>query len=200
LTENIRKIAPKFKTIFTDDSPPDDPQLKDLKYWCSEFHKHSLAPLYDNGSYGNLSFRVKSGLEDFIITASGLKLKDDLTNDSFVKVTKVDLDKMTIYASGSRAPSSESMLHYAIYKQRKDVNAVFHGHSQLILSNCERLSLPMTEKEAPYGSIVLVSGVLNILKEHNFLIIKNHGFISLGKDMEHTGSLALEILNKYTSI
>ena len=171
-----------------------DPRLKELKHWCTLFHQHDLAPLYESGSFGNLSFRIRPDANEFYITATGLKLKEDLSNDHFVKVTAVDLKKQLIESEGSLAPSSESMLHYAIYNERKDINAIFHGHSPVILNKEKKLELPITVREEPYGSVALVKSVLEILDRHNFLIMKNHGFLSLGKTMDEAGELALAAL------
>ena len=172
-----------------------DPRLTELKHWCSLFHQHGLAPLYEHGSFGNLSFRVTPGSNEFFITATGLKLKDDLTDNSFVKVTGVDLDKELVKAEGALPPSSESMLHYAIYREREEVNAIFHGHSPVILNSGEKLKLPTTSQEERYGSLALVKRVLSIIDRHNFIIMKNHGFLSLGKTMETAGAQALEVLS-----
>lgn len=191
---NSFRAVPKFRIEFTAPAVPDDPRLTELKHWCSVFHRSGLAPLYEHGSFGNLSFRDRSGSNGFFITASGLQLKADLSNESFVKVSAVDLDRQLITAAGSLSPSSESMLHYAIYKGRKEINAVFHGHSPAILANCERLKLPTTVKEEPYGSLALVKNALVILGGHNFVILKDHGFISLGKTMQDAGEQTLAVL------
>ncbi|MDI6731624.1 MAG: class II aldolase/adducin family protein [Candidatus Margulisbacteria bacterium] len=143
---------------------------------------------------GNLSFRFKKGANAFIITASGIK--SDFTLDSFVLVTSVNFKRRIVYAVGKRLPSSESMLHYAIYKKRKDVNAVFHGHSQAILDYAEKVNLPMTKNEKPYGSTALVNEVEKILKKIYFLIVKKHGFLSLGKNINQAGKMVLAIKKK----
>ncbi len=90
-------------------------------------------------------------------------------------------------------PSSESMLHHEIYKMRPDVNAIFHGHSGLLL---KRGNLPTTKEEKAYGSIELVKEVSKILNKGNLLLMKNHGFLSLGKSMEEAGKLALTSLTQ----
>ncbi|MCK5535023.1 class II aldolase/adducin family protein [bacterium] len=186
----------KFKTKIINKEIPKHPGLEELKYWCREFHKFHLAPPYSGGSYGNLSFRVKKGEDSFIITGSKIGLKEKLSDDCFVKVLSSNLKAETIFISGIKEPSSESKLHLAIYRQRKDINAIFHGHCKKILSNADRLKIPQTQKEELYGTMELVQRVLEILDDKSFLIMKNHGFISLGKTMEKAGKLALEIHKK----
>ena len=189
--ENSKKVSPKFKTIFLGKIAPKDARLKTLKRWCGEFHRHDLAPCYGGGSYGNLSLRVKKGRDEFIITASGLQLKRGLTNRSFFHVTKVDMNKKQVAGYGLRPPSSESLLHFAIYRKRKDINAIFHGHCMQLLKAPSRCGIPQTSEEKPYGTIALVKCVLHILGKRQFIIMKNHGFISMGRSMDEAGKRAL---------
>jgi ribulose-5-phosphate 4-epimerase/fuculose-1-phosphate aldolase len=179
----------KFKTVKLDNKIPKDAGLKELKYWCGIFHNYNLAPPYEGGSYGNLSFRVKKGRNEFIITGSKIGLKDTLTDKSFVMVSSVDLYKGIVYYHGAKKPSSESMLHFAVYDKRKDVNAVFHGHCSEIL----RLKICQTEKKEPYGTLKLVKSVLKTLRGNNFITMKGHGFISMGRTMNQAGKLALKV-------
>ena len=193
--EGDLRAVPRFRIEFTAPAVPDDPRLEELKHWCSVFHQHDLAPLYEHGSFGNLSFRAAPGSDEFFITASGLKLKDKLSDDCFVKVLTVDLGRQLIRAEGVSAPSSESMLHYAIYQARAEVNAIFHGHSPAILNSGSRLKLPSTFNAELYGSVALVHSVLEVLSDHNFILMKDHGFLSLGKTMESAGAQALKVLS-----
>ncbi|MBU1036460.1 class II aldolase/adducin family protein [Patescibacteria group bacterium] len=186
----------KFKTKMLGSEIPQDLRLEGLKDWCKKFHHYNLAPPYEGGSYGNLSFRLQDGQDQFIITGTKIGLKNELADDCFVRIQSCDLEKGTVYAHGMREPSSESMLHFAIYHQRKDVNAIFHGHCQKILSKASKLKITETVKEEPYGTVELVQGVLDILNDKSFLIMKEHGFISLGKNIKEAGELALQMYKK----
>ena len=182
-----------FTTTFTDNLPPVDPALEELKVWCRKFHEQGLTPSYEGSSLGNLSFRPEKGKDSFIITASQLELKDNLTADAFVRVHDCDSDRGIVHASGMREPSSESMLHFEIYKSRKDVGAIFHGHCAPILEKAEEMELAVTRREEAFGSAALVRRVLEILEDHTFIVMKNHGFLALGEDMESAGRLALRV-------
>ena len=186
------KVAPKFTTEFLDRQVPGDQQIDELKKWCDQFTKSGLMPFYGSGAYGNLSFRLKPGSQEFIITSSGMK--ETSAAESFVKVSRVDLEKKIVYAAGQREPSSESMFHSLIYRARPEINAVFHGHCQALLDNCARLGLVCTEKEEPYGTLELADQIMKALGKNDFLIIKNHGFIALGKNMAAAGELALKTM------
>ena len=185
----------KFKTRLVDKKIPKDSRLKELKYWCKKFHDLKLAPPYKGGSYGNLSFRIKKGLNQFVITGTKIGLKDCLADNCFVRVSEVDLNKGIVYSHGVKFPSSESMLHFAVYKARPDANAVFHGHSKEILRNSKKLlHLPVTVKKEPYGTLKLVKSVLDSLGDNNLIIMKGHGFLSLGKTMQKAGK---NLINLY---
>jgi len=182
----------KFKTIFLSDEVPNDKEIEKLKNWCNQFHKNDLSLPKDGTSTGNLSFRGEDG---FIITATVLKTKENLSNDCFVRVVNYDIHKNTFYVEGVKEPSSESILHFLLYNTRGDINAIFHGHSKLISNNAEKLKLPVTEEEAPPGTIELANEVLSSL-DNNFIIIRNGGFVSLGTNMKEAGELALNTLKK----
>jgi ribulose-5-phosphate 4-epimerase/fuculose-1-phosphate aldolase len=182
----------KFKTEFLSAAVPADARLEELKAWCAEFHKLDFAPPYGEFSQGNLSFRIRPGEDAFVISGSQVGWKDRLTDDKFVTVHNCDLEKGAVYASGTRDPSSESMLHFAIYRERKDVQAAFHGHSREILKCVNKLSLPETREKASYGSIELVRSVIDVLGDANFILIRKHGFISLGASMKEAGQRAIE--------
>ncbi|MFA4830760.1 MAG: class II aldolase/adducin family protein [Patescibacteria group bacterium] len=185
----------KFTTKMIDEEISKDPRIEELKFWCKKFHEKNFAPQYNGGSSGNLSFRLKDEEDSFVITASGLAMKDGLSDDCFVRVSSVDLEKGIVCAHGKMEPSSENMLHFAIYRKRKDVNAIFHGHSEEILSNAEKLNTVETREEESYGSIELVQSVLEVLGGNYFLVMKNHGFISLGETMEDAGKRALDMIS-----
>lgn len=187
----------KFQTILKDTELPSDKRLEELRTWCKVFHEKNLTPPYPEGSYGNLSFRISPGENVFIITGTGIGLKDDLDDTCFVCVTDCDIEKKIIYAKGKREPSSESMLHYSIYNARPYVQAIFHGHAKEFLNASANLGVSETATIEPYGSVELVNSVLDILGYQNFFIMKNHGFVSLGNSMKETGDRCLALLNGY---
>jgi len=186
----------KFRVEFVGKEVPQDQQIPELKKWCKEFHEKDLAPPYPGGSYGNLSFRIDQGKNEFVITGTSIGLKDDLQDSCFVKVVSCDFDKKVVFAKGEREPSSEAMLHFAIYEKRPDVNVIFHGHCKEILCKAKDLGLVETKTAEEYGTIELVQSVLDVLGEENFLIMKDHGFIALGKTMQEAGELCLKMLER----
>jgi ribulose-5-phosphate 4-epimerase/fuculose-1-phosphate aldolase len=183
----------RFNVIFVSDEIPRDPRIDDLKDWCERFQKGGLTPEFEGNYTGNLSFRCREG---FVITASGLKSKQNLSKDCFVYVKNYDEHSNTVYVEGRRQPSSEAVMHYLIYRRRKEVNAVFHGHNKAIVMNAEKLGLPVTEREHEPGTIELAKEALKSLGNKNLVVLKNHGFVSVGRTMEEAGELALDALKR----
>ena len=191
----------KYQLIRTGNQIPEHPWLGELQKWCSIFDEQNLAPFYEGGSYGNLSFRIKPGSDSFIITAANSSLKESTTNDKFYKISKVDADHLKLYASGSaeKNPSSEAMLHDAIYKQRTEVMAILHGHCEAITKNTIKIGIATTHEFVESGTSKIIESVLEVLDQHNFIEIKDHGFLSLGKTIDEAGELAIKMM-KMTSI
>jgi ribulose-5-phosphate 4-epimerase/fuculose-1-phosphate aldolase len=183
----------RFNTVFGSDATPSDAKLGELKQWCEQFQKNGLTPEVEGTYTGNLSFRSKDG---FIITASGLKNKENLTDDSFVYVKSYDEKTNTFIVEGKRRPSSESIMHYMLYKANRETEAVFHGHSNVIVANAKKLELPITEKEYESGTPELAKEVTKELGKKSAVVLKNHGFVTVGKTLKQAGDLALHILNR----
>jgi ribulose-5-phosphate 4-epimerase/fuculose-1-phosphate aldolase len=180
----MEELVKKFKTEFVSDDLPDEKEIKDLMQWCSQFHKNNLRP--------SLSFRIEDG---FVITANNVE-PNNLSNDSLVSVINYDVYKNVFYIEGKKEPSIESIMHYLIYNTRDEVNAIFNGHHDLILKNAEKLKLPITNNEQPEGTMELANEVLDILRDNDFVVIRNHGFVSLGRNMKEAGDLVIKVLKK----
>ncbi len=178
----------KFKTVFAGSSVSEAPtrQLKELVGWCRRFSDLMLVAT----EAGNLSFRLGDG---FVITPSG-KSKAELSPDDLVEVVNCDIEKREVTVHGPSEPSSESMLHWLVYKSRSDVNAVFHLHDFDVLEKRYELRLKSTAKAMPYGTVELANEVTFALgKNENYILISNHGTLSVGRRMDEAGELALDM-------
>ncbi len=185
-------VGVKFNVHFVENKIRNANNLGELIRWCGEFHSKKLAPACLGGYAGNLSFRIETQKMPFIITGAGIQLCERLNNEHFVEVLDCDINNKTVVANGCRNPSSESILHYSIYKKCPQINAIFHGHSEIILKAAEMLKIVSTEKEFPYGTIELIDSVLDVLGNEKFIIMKNHGFISLGETINDAGEQTLK--------
>jgi ribulose-5-phosphate 4-epimerase/fuculose-1-phosphate aldolase len=187
-------IGVKFKMVYKNKEAPQHPNLELLKAWCRVFHEKGLEPPYPEGSYGNLSFRTERN--SFIITGICIGLKDTLSNDCFVEIHDCNTETKEILLSGTRPPSSETFIHFTIYQSRPDVNAVFHGHNPRITDNASLLGIPETAEEVPYGTVELAESVKHILGSNNFIVIKQHGFVSVERTMHLAGAHACDWMEK----
>ena len=187
------KEVTKSKINFVSEEIPDDKRIEDFKKWCNDFLKNKLINPEDN-SLG-LSFRIDDG---FVIT--GNKLKESLSNDCFVNVLNYDVYNNSLFVEGILEPSLEAVMHYLIYNTRFEVNAIFCGKDNPIIKYAKELKLIETTEEIPPGTVELANEVLDVLKNNNFIVIKNYGFLSLGKTMKEAGELAIKIHKKASSL
>ncbi|SMD30995.1 class II aldolase/adducin family protein [Picrophilus oshimae] len=157
------------------------------------------------GSWGNISMRTHDG--NIVITPSGKNYK---------KLSKEDLIVTDINGniiSGKYKPSSERLMHYEIYKKRKDVNAIVHTHAvySSVLSVIDEDLPVITEdvamllghvrvaKYAITGSMDLALNVASVLNDANAAIMANHGAVAVGVDMERAYTAA-QVLEKSCKI
>jgi len=158
------------------------------------------------GSWGNISLRTDDN--NVIITPSGTNYLKSSLNDMIV----TDLSGNVL--EGKLKPSSERLMHYEIYKNRKDVNAIVHTHSifssvlavinEDIPAITEDIAMLLGDniKVSEYaltGTMELAKNVVKGLKNNNATIMKNHGAVTVGSDMERA-IVASEVLEKSANI
>lgn len=192
----------KYQTVFSSNSIPKDPRIDELRKWCQIFNEKLLAPSYPGGTHGNMSFRLNPNTSRIVITAARTSFAEFMSDDSFFSIESIDFKNLTVHASGSvnREPSSETLLHFSIYQQRPDVQAILHGHCKSISKNTIELGIPTTNEFVESGNLVIVESVLEILEDHQFIEIKDHGFLSFGSTIEEAGNLAMKMLVKSYSM
>jgi len=184
----------KFETVFMNRASFKVDKAKDLVKWAHELAAKGFCPPQGEGAgtSGNLSARYKNGC---LITRTGADL-GKIVEDEFVNVEDVNMVDVRVAVTGKYEPSSESMVHMAIYRSRRDANAVFHGHSPDILAHARALGVPETKSEVEYGTRKEVEEVLSALKQTHFVVVKGHGFYCLGKTLDECGKRAVEMLEK----
>jgi len=141
---------------------------------------------------GNLSVRKN----DRIVVTPTMKSKGFLRVNDLVTV---DLKGRRI--AGKIRPTSELLLHLFVYKKREDVGAVIHAHppygtaaavAGLELSEdvLPELFLSLGKIPlAPYGTPStqeLPDSVSKLILKHDAILLRNHGVLTVGKDLEDT--------------
>lgn len=145
------------------------------------------------GKAGNISI-IDENKEYIYITASGTDFKSLAYED----VIKVKIDDLTYTSMDNKSPSMETNLHIGVYKNRNDVNSVVHVHSPyataFAFSN-KRLYqqegfgeitgeyIAEVEYFTP-GSKKLAEHTSDALKNEDCVLLKDHGVITVGKDID----------------
>jgi len=96
-------------------------------------HKlNSLGLTPTNG--GNLSVRIWEGM---LITVGG-KNKGEMVAGDVVEVVGFDFENLVAKVRGGKEPSSETPMHWLIYKRFPEVNAVVHAHDKSVVEDTEK--------------------------------------------------------------
>ena len=144
-------------------------------------------------TWGNISARdPETGL--VYLTPSAMQY-DTITVDD---VVVAELDGKIV--QGTRKPTIETGMHLAVYRARKDVNAVIHTHpTYSMVYSCQGKDIPLFMDEAaqimgdtchttPYalpGSQELADAVVAALGEKaNTCLVRSHGAVAVGGDMD----------------
>jgi ribulose-5-phosphate 4-epimerase/fuculose-1-phosphate aldolase len=181
----------KFKCLKHDSTFAFDERLSRLNTWAFILAGLGLTPVHPGGAYGNQSYRL--GGTSIIITKSGMIPEMDLVPENYVLIEGLDKQGGTFHIRGVSDPSSESMLHYSIYREFSEVGAIMHGHSRLLEQYATELAIPVTTTFQPYGTSALAESAVMLLRSGTgFILLKDHGFVSTGKDIEATGNLVLD--------
>ena len=160
-----------------------------LRQALADAGKTLLADGLIQGTWGNLSVRLDEGF--MLVTPSGLPY-DILTPDDMVKVRLVDLE----HAPSENEPTSEAMLHSAIYLEREDVAAIVHTHSagaSAFAAARMPLEIPKagarpeelircTDYERP-GTNKIANKAVKELRDKSGVILANHGMVSVGETL-----------------
>ncbi len=167
-----------------------------------EYGKLAGVKNFTPGFSGNLSARCGNKI---LITATGTA-NGYLSEDDFALI---DFEGNII--DGNKKPSSEKMLHVEFYKQREDINYIFHVHSPYLTAFSAAGKaldknilaeivycfdyIPLAEYALP-GSKELVENTSKFFKDFDVVLMANHGVIVVGKDVKDA-YLKLELCEAY---
>jgi L-fuculose-phosphate aldolase len=179
---------------------------RSLKEQICEIGRRVYAKGFAAANDGNLSIRVG---ENEVLCSPTMICKGFMTPDD---ICAVDLDGNQI--AGTKKRTSEILLHLTIMKHRPDIAAVVHCHPphatafavageaipQCVLPEVEVFmgEVPMAPYETPGGQS-FADTVLPFLKATNTIILRNHGTVTFGKNLEEA-YWKTEILDAYCRI
>lgn len=176
--------------------------FEELKKELIEYGKLAGVKNFTPGFSGNLSARCG---DKILITATGTA-NGYLSEDDFALI---DFDGNKI--EGDKKPSSEKMLHVEFYRQRGDINYIFHVHSPYLTAFSAAGKaldknilaeivycfdyIPLAKYALP-GSKELVENTSKFFKDFDVVLMANHGVIVGGKDVKDA-YLKLELCEAY---
>lgn len=161
-------------------------EKKELCRICHLLYQKDLVTATD----GNVSMQAEEGF--ILLTPSG-KHKGMLEPEEILV-----LDGDGAVREGSGRPSKEYPMHRAVYEQRPEVNAVIHTHPVYTtafalagrnLPNDYLIEMPMMLGRtalAPFalpGTKEMAEAVKPYLEECSAILLKNHGALTMGKDL-----------------
>lgn len=157
---------------------------------------------------GNVSVKLPDG--NFIVTPTGIS-KSFITPE---KLVIIDRNMNIISAEGGYKPSSEIKMHMRCYDEREDVGAVVHAHpptaTGYAVAGKSLDEYSMIETVIAVGAIPLTpygtpstnevpEAIAPYLKEHDVLLLKNHGALTVGCDLI-TAYYRMETLELFAKI
>ena len=169
--------------------------LKELVEASNLIYHNGLTP----GKSGNISCRfIDEGIKKIAITKTNISKGMVKHKDILV----VDMQGKPLEGEGD--PSSETFLHLSIYNKRNEVNAVVHTHSpyatgfSMTEKKLKRLEGfgPIKNPYIPYvkyskpGSRELAIDTANIMENEDAVILKNHGVVTAGANINEAVLLA----------
>jgi len=124
---------------------------------------------------------VRVNKDWMLITASGSDLSK--INSKDLTLVKMNNNDKVLWV-GDYLPSSETPLHLLYYRSSEEINAVVHGHCTKMTYDFN-LAQYATPTYIRYGRFDnLESAVNQTLNQDGFIILKLHGEVGLGKDLE----------------
>ncbi len=171
--------------------------VKDVREKLAQAGKELYRKGLVKGTSGNISARIP-GTDTFLIKPSGAHM-ERLKPEELVLV---DLEGNKI--SGKQDVSAETPMHAAIYRARKDAQAVVHTHAptatafgiagkeisplQIEMFMLLPKGVPIVPFKQP-GSKALAEAVQKKMADYDAVILENHGIVTVGSTLEAACSL-----------
>lgn len=200
----------KYRPIFVNGKGIDYHEIEDLNKWRQILRKKGLLGNSDGVDFGNVGKNlIQSGLENgshfLAVTESQTGHKKELTLRNYPVVTSYcpEENVATIIKSqfGEIMPTSELPSYFAFLSADPNIRFIYHGHNRKMWENAERLNIPMTSKDAEYGSPKLhydISVRFPDIKDIGILGMGGHkdGIFTWGDNADEAGNRMLRFLDR----
>ncbi len=176
---------------------------KEIIYYAKLLDSKGLV----NSLEGNISILDRTAGELYITPSS--------TRKTFLTEDMIAVMKGDNQIGGTLKRSSEYLLHEAALRARPDCNAVVHAHAPYLTAyaycnksiniRCSTTfgllfgDIPCLPYGEP-GTIHIADGIEEAMKEHELVLLANHGCVCVGKTMENAVSIveaAEEVMKIY---
>jgi L-ribulose-5-phosphate 4-epimerase len=155
--------------------------------------------------YGNISRRLNSGSDEFIITGTQTGELSVLGRKHYCIIVGIDLTVNAVHCKGPVKPSSESLTHGVCYKFNKSINAVVHIHSPEIWNRFYNDNKVLsTPQEVEYGSVELWKCMEDLvvkmdIDQPQMVLMKGHkdGIFFVGRSLDDVTNKVLEVYLKF---
>ncbi|MFQ6676650.1 MAG: class II aldolase/adducin family protein [Fidelibacterota bacterium] len=153
--------------------------------------------LYEKGfvvaNDGNVSIREGAGI---YVTGAGTYFAR-MDESQVVKVN--ESGEISSGGPSGVRPTSEIAMHLEVYRRRKEIRAVIHAHSPYAtafsMAGRERIDCMLTEMRYTLGSVPIAPfarpgteevplSIRDLVKDHDALILSNHGVVTLGRSLD----------------
>ncbi|MXY45155.1 MAG: class II aldolase/adducin family protein [Dehalococcoidia bacterium] len=217
-TPGLSSELVKFSWEQISPTPPSNAKTRPLCAACDELDALDLlasyAPGNPVGSNGNVSVRASMD-GAMIVTATQLPNKRRLQPNDFVVLDRYtfapdDENVSRAYYSGSKLPSSESILHWYFYRKHSHINAIVHVHenTELLYSSAslaawEGLGVIETARYGDAGTVDLPQSVEEVIENlGQYVILKDHwpewdkahtGTVVFGESLDEAVNRAVEV-------
>lgn len=140
---------------------------------------------------GNISVRLSP--DRLLVTPSGLHKGFMEPQDLVI----TDMDGRVVETRAGLKPTSEMPMHLEVYRQRTDVNSVVHAHLPIAVA-LSIAGIPLDQPYLPEAILTLgpaptteyatpsslenVTAIKDLIAEHNAIILRRHGVITVGAD------------------
>jgi len=193
----------KFQLSYQPMALPPTANIAEINAWrtlCVQLGMLGQHPArYDNYGFGNISQRLGQSAQ-FIISGTQTGGKKVLTAADYALVSLCQPQLNRIAASGPCKPSSEAMTHGQLYLLDQTIHFVIHAHCPAIWHCADRLNIPQTRAEIPYGTVAMAAEVGRLFVETT--VVQQRIFTMAGHEdgvvtFGNTAAAAFQVLAEY---
>ena len=182
IEKNLANIS--FQTFFVSREMSNCPQISEIIRFCKKLD--GLKILKDAEGTISISYGKR-----ILVNGRDVDLSN-IQQEAIVEIVDYDPVKNIVLAMGKKEPCIDTSVHWLIQKARHDIHAVFLLNSKKIFKKLSK-DLPVTENEAPSGTIEMAKEVLKTLREGKNILIKNKGALFVGFNLKEIEDSVLKI-------